>query len=137
MKKTESELTTNEKVKKINDLLDRAAAFSVQKETESIITCLEEAISIFSEMPFQENIGKYPVHTIYSSLAIAIGFSGEKLRQAGKTSEALEKDFRGISLMEKAIEYSGNAPKNKKIQYKKDIVTACIYVGNANVSVTP
>jgi tetratricopeptide (TPR) repeat protein len=121
-------MTVNEKIEKISDLVDQAIAFSVEKDMKSFIACLDEAVSIFSEIPFQDTIGKHPVYIIYNSLAIATGVFGEELRKQGKTDEALEYDFRAISLMEKAIEYSSNAPKSKKIQYKTDTIVACIYV---------
>jgi len=75
---------------------------------------------------FSKNTGQN--YEYYNSLAIAKGTAGERLRQEGRVNEALECDFQGISLMEKAIELSINAPEEKKIQYKRDIIIACIYV---------
>jgi len=119
---------SNEKVEKVIGLLNKATELSDPNNMEPHIACIEEAISTISEMPFQEYFGQYPIYTIYNSLAIAIGFSGEQLRNSGKLDEALQNDFRAISLMEKAIEYSANAPANKQIQYKKDTIIACIYI---------
>jgi len=55
------------------------------------------------EQLIEENNSKNPIYEIYNSLAITNGSTGEKFRQDGKIIEALECDFQGISLMEKAI----------------------------------
>jgi hypothetical protein len=78
----------------------------------------------------QENNGKIPVYEIYNTLAISNGEAGERFRQENRINEALECDFQGFSLMEKAIELSNEAPEEKQIQYKRDIIIACIYVSS-------
>ncbi len=78
----------------------------------------------------KENKGKQPVYEIYNSYAIAIGLTGETYRKENRIQEALECDFQGIALMEKAIDLSDEAPEEKQIQYKRDIVIACIYVAS-------
>jgi hypothetical protein len=119
-----SEEILSELKERYNQLISSLDEDNLKDDMESI----ERNFSEFAANPMLENIGNVDINSMCNSFILTIGKLADKLRQDGKTSEALEMDYKGISFIEKTVEYNKSAPEALKIKYRRILINVCIAV---------